>query len=120
MSGRPWTMRELEYLRDHAGDGGKAIARALGRSYRAVRTQAATYGISLRRRWTCPRCGSRATRPLDPRTGWCRACSMEVRRRELEERTREMEEEAEREEAERKARQALYARRSRLRRRGRD
>lgn len=117
MGGRRWTMRELEYLRDHADDGASVVARRLNRTIRSVYDQASRYGISLRRRWACPRCGSRVTRPLDPRTGWCRACSMEVRRRELEERTREMEEEAEREEAERKARQALYARRSRIKRR---
>ena len=46
---RPWTTRELTYMREHAGDGARAIAAALGRTEGAVRRAAHSARISLRR-----------------------------------------------------------------------
>lgn len=42
---RPWSTREIRYLREHAGDGAKEIAKALGRTTEAVKLQARKCGI---------------------------------------------------------------------------
>lgn len=108
-----WTTREIGYLEEHAGDGAAAIAAALGRSKASVKKQAGRYGISLRRRWHCPRCGHSTGKPLSGKTGWCAACTMRQRREGMAEEVRRMEEEARREESEKRARQRLYSRKSR-------
>lgn len=108
-----WTSRDVRYMEEHAHEGAKAVAEALGMSVRSVQSQALRYGVSLRRSWLCPKCGMRSSRPLSGRTGWCSACTKESRRAELEERVREIEEEAMRNEREDRARQRLYARKFR-------
>lgn len=114
--GTTWGTQEIRYLERHAGDGAEAIAEALGRSPEAVRHQANAYGISLRMRWQCPHCGQVTYKPLNGRTGWCHVCTMKARRMELEEEVREVEAEAKRELEERRKRQAIYSRKSRLKR----
>lgn len=71
-----WKQHEVAYLFDHATDGAEAIAEALGRTVRSVEVQASRYGVSLRPRWLCPRCGRSVFTPLSMRTGWCKACSI--------------------------------------------
>ena len=108
-----WTTAEIRYLEDHAHEGAEAVAEALGRSVGSVRVQASRYGVSLSRRWRCPRCGAVTRRPPSPVTGWCENCTKEERRRRIEDEVRELEAEAERAERENRERQRLYARRHR-------
>lgn len=110
---RQWSTRELRYLEEHAGEGAGAVAKALGRSKQSVEVQASRYGISLRKSWLCPKCGMRTSRPLSGRTGWCSVCTKAQRRERMAEEVRELEEEARREEEENRARQCLYSRKSR-------
>lgn len=109
-----WTVREISYLEDHADEGALAIATALGRSAESVKQQAKQRGLSLRRRWYCPRCNRWSFRPLSTRTGWCVLCTKAVRRHLLEEEVREMEDEARRERDEDRRRQAVYSKKNRL------
>ena len=108
-----WTTDEIHYLEEHAGDGAKEIASALGRTEASVRKQAARYGISLRRRWLCPRCGMVTFRPLSARTGFCSNCTKELRRERIADEVRDMEEEARRQQKEDRERQRLYSRKNR-------
>lgn len=108
-----WTTKQIKYLEAHANDGAEAIAEALGRSKQSVEVQASRYGISLRKSWLCPKCGMRTSRPLSGRTGWCSVCTKAQRRERMAEEVRELEEEARREEEENRARQCLYSRKSR-------
>ena len=110
-----WTTAEIRYLEEHANEGAEAIASHLGRSRRSVETQAQRYGISLRKLWMCPKCGRRSSRPLSSRTGWCPVCTKAQRRERMAEEVRELEEEARREEEEDRARQCLYSRKNRAR-----
>ena len=109
-----WTSRDIHYLEEHAHEGAKEIATALGRSAESVKWQASRYGISLRKRWYCPKCGHWSHKPLSMKTGWCAVCTKESRRATLEEEVREMREEARREREEDRRRQALYAQKNRL------
>lgn len=109
-----WTTREIRYMEEHAGDGSRAIAEALGRSDASVRIQASRYGISLKRTWMCPRCGMLVRSPLSAKTGWCQACTKERRRERIAEEVRELEEEVMRNRREDRARQALYSKKSAL------
>ena len=109
-----WTTREIRYLEEHAQDGAESIALALGRSTESVRWQASQYGISLRRKWHCPKCGHWVHKPLNGRTGWCAACSKAQRRERLEQEVAELREEVRREQEEDKKRQALYSQKNRL------
>lgn len=117
---RRWTTGEVRYLDEHAHEGAAAIARALGRSVYSVQQQASTYRISLQIRWHCPRCGHWTRRPLDSRTGWCAVCTKAERRRRYEQEVRELEEEVMREREEDRMRQALYARKCRVKKKRRD
>ncbi len=54
---RQWSTQELKYLEEHAGEGAKAIAKALGRSIDSVKWQAQRCGLSLRKRSQCSHCG---------------------------------------------------------------
>lgn len=108
-----WTSGDIAYLEEHAGDGAESVARALGRTVGSVKMQAQRFGISLRRRWDCPKCGQVTFRPLDRRTGWCRCCTMEEHQRELLEAERVAREEAERHARAHKARNASYNRKRR-------
>ena len=108
-----WTSAEIAYMCEHAAEGADAIAEALGRSYSSVAHQAHRYGVSLKRRWTCPRCGRDTGRPLSTVTGWCYSCTMADRRRSLEDEARRAEEEAQRVRDEKRARQRLYSRKYR-------
>lgn len=104
-----WTTREIKYLEDHADDGATAIADALGRSVRSVESQARRFGLSLRRAWQCSKCGRRVHTPLSSRTGWCVACTRELRNERIAEEVRELQEEVRREEAINRERQRLYS-----------
>lgn len=114
---RPWTSREVRYLEEHAHEGAAEVARALGRTPPAVKFQAHQYGISLRTRWHCPRCGTWVHKPLSDRTGWCRACTLAKRNDELAEEAAQMEEEVRREKEQERRRQAIYARKHRAKKR---
>ena len=105
-----WTTREIRYLEEHAGEGARAIAKALGRSVDSVKWQAAQCGLSLRRRWQCSRCGMQTFKPLNRRTGWCSSCTKEAKAREYARQVQSLEEEAKREERVNKERQRLYNR----------
>lgn len=105
-----WTTREIRYLEEHAGDGAKAIAKALGRSVDSVEWQARQCGLSLRRRWQCSRCGMQTFKPLNRRTGWCSSCTKEAKARDYARQVQSLEEEARREERANKERQRLYNR----------
>lgn len=108
-----WTSSEVRYLEEHAGDGAEAIAKALGKSVKAVKNQAMRYGLSLRKRWLCPKCGRETFKPLSNRTGWCVSCTREQRASEIAEQVRAMEEEVRREDKANKERQRLYSRKYR-------
>lgn len=108
-----WTSSEVRYLEEHAGDGAVAIAEALGKSVKAVKNQAMRYGLSLRKRWLCPKCGRETFKPLSNRTGWCVSCTREQRAAEIAEQVRAMEEEVRREDKANKERQRLYSRKYR-------
>lgn len=110
---RAWTTREVSYLEAHAGEGVKALSVALERPEGAIRAQARRYGLSLRPRWLCPKCGRVTYHPLSMVTGWCCTCTKESRRSQLEEEVRELEEEGRRELEANRARQALYSRKCR-------
>ena len=114
-----WTSRDIRYLEEHAHEGAAAIATALGRSTESVKWQASRYGISLRKKWHCPRCGQWVHKPLSGRTGWCAACTKAQRRTQLEEEVRELREEVRREREEDRKRQALYSQKNRLKKRSR-
>jgi hypothetical protein len=73
-----WKPSEESYLRDHAAEGAQAVAEALGRTVSSVQTQASRMGISLYKRWRCPKCGRYSYRPLTKWSGWCRKCSIEA------------------------------------------
>lgn len=108
-----WTSSEVRYLEEHAGDGAEAIAEALGKSVTAIEVQAHRYGLSLRKRWLCPKCGGETFKPLSSRTGWCVSCTREQRAAEIAEQVRAMEEEVRREDKANKERQRLYSRKYR-------
>ena len=72
-----WKLDEEAYLQAHAGDGAQAIASALGRTVPSVITHASRLGVSLVRRWRCPRCGRDTFSPLVKWSGWCRKCSVD-------------------------------------------
>lgn len=108
-----WTSSEVRYLEEHAGDGAVAIAETLGKSVTAIEVQAHRYGLSLRKRWLCPKCGRETFKPLSNRTGWCVSCTREQRAAEIAEQVRAMEEEARREDKANKERQRLYSRKYR-------
>lgn len=105
-----WTTREIGYLEEHAGEGAEAVAEALGRTVQSVKNQASRYGISLRKRWQCTRCGAITHKPLSAVTGWCSICTKEQRRERIAEEVWQIEEEARREERENRERQRLYSR----------
>lgn len=97
----------------HRADGAEKIARKLGRSVHSVETQASKYGISLRKRYHCPKCGFHSFVPLSASTGWCRSCTLRASREKAESVNRELrkelaEEQRRIEEAEQK-RQKIYA-----------
>lgn len=108
-----WTSSEVRYLEEHAGDGAVAIAEVLGKSVTAIEVQAHRYGLSLRKRWLCPKCGRETFKPLSNRTGWCVSCTREQRASEIAEQVRAMEEEVRREDKANKERQRLYSRKYR-------
>ena len=73
-----WKPHEESYLQEHAGDGAQAIADSLGSTVRSVQCKASSMGISLYRRWHCPKCGHYTFKPLSSWSGWCRRCSIEA------------------------------------------
>lgn len=72
-----WSRWEVDCLVVHAGEGAEAVAQRLGRSVASVQVMASRLGISLARRWECPRCGKVTYLPLSPKTGACRICTVE-------------------------------------------
>lgn len=75
-----WKQWEVTYLFDHCQDGLQAISEKLGRSEASVRNQASRYGVSLRVRHICPKCGEVTHYPISPLKGWCKACCIEASR----------------------------------------
>ena len=112
---RPWTLCEIRYLDEHAQDGAEAVAKALKRSVSSVQVQASRRGLSLAVSWICPRCGARSRAAPNASTGWCPSCTKAARRERIQREVAELEERVAREEAENRKRQALYAKRYRLR-----
>lgn len=78
-----WTTKQIRYLDEHAHEGADEIAEALGKTVKAVQWMASKRGVSLRKRYTCPKCGSVRTVPLNAVTGWCRICTKEEHVRQL-------------------------------------
>ncbi len=75
---RRWTEEDIAYLDGHASDGAEAVALHLGRSVQAIKVMASRRGVSLARSWLCPNCGCRTFFPLVGKTGWCKACTVEL------------------------------------------
>lgn len=109
-----WSSREIAYLEDHAHEGAETIALALGRSVTSVQWQASRYGISLKRRWQCPLCGTWSAKPPSKRTGWCPTCTKARQRENLEREAMELERQVMREREENRKRQAIYSKKNRL------
>ena len=110
-----WTTDEIRYMEEHAGEGAASIAEHLNRTVISVQVQASRQGISLVPKWRCSNCGCLTAKPLNAKTGWCANCTMEARREQIAKDVRELEDEVARRERNEKARQALYSKRSRLR-----
>ena len=111
---RRWSTAEIRYLGEHATEGADAVAAALDRSIGSVTQQAWRYGISLRQKWYCPNCCRWSYKPLHSMTGWCASCTKANARQRLACEVRELEEEVRREQEEDRKRQALYSKKSRL------
>ena len=97
---RQWSTHELMYLEEHAGEGAKAIAKALGRSEDSVKWQAQRCGLSLRKR-------------SHRINGWCIECTKELHMSDLAEQANAMREEAIREKRNNQERQRYYSAKSR-------
>lgn len=110
-----WTTDEIRYMEEHAEEGAASIAEHLNRTVISVQVQASRQGISLVPKWRCSNCGCLTAKPLNAKTGWCANCTMEARREQIAKDVRELEDEVARRERNEKARQALYSKRSRLR-----
>lgn len=110
---RQWSTHELKYLEEHAGEGAKAIAKALGRSVDSVKHMAKKCGLSLRKRSQCPKCGRWTFRPLNRINGWCIECTKELHMSDLAEQASAMREEAVREKRNNQQRQRYYSAKSR-------
>lgn len=108
-----WSKEEIAYLERHASDGAEAVASRLGRSVHAVEVMASRMGVSLRPSWQCPNCGRTTYRPLDQRTGWCKACTIEASHDVAAAKNREIRamirEEEQRIQAAKRRRQAVYS-----------
>ena len=108
-----WRRYEEEYLERHAGDGSIAIAEHLGRTVSSVKSHASRMGISLYKRWFCPKCGKYTYKPLTEWSGWCRRCSIEASADTAAMKNREIRKEVEMEKAaireEERRRQMLYS-----------
>ena len=107
-------------MEEHAGEGAASIAEHLNRTVISVKVQASRQGIFLTPRWRCPNCGCLTAKPLNAKTGWCANCTMEARREQIAKDVRELEDEVARMERNEQARQALYSKRSRLRKKLRE
>lgn len=114
---RQWSTHELKYLEEHAGEGAKAIAKALGRSVDSVKWQAQRCGLSLRKRRQCSNCGRSTFKPLNRMNGWCIECTKELHMSDLAEQANAMREEAIREKRNNQQRQRYYSAKSRARNR---
>lgn len=115
-----WTTDEIRYMEEHAEEGAAAIAEHLNRTVISVKVQASRQGIFLTPRWRCPNCGCLTAKPLNAKTGWCANCTMEARREQIAKDVRELEDEVARRERNEQARQALYSKKSRLRKKLRE
>ncbi len=103
----------MRYLSEHAGDGAVPIAEKLGRSVISVQVKASRMGLSLCRRWLCPRCGHYTYSELVKHTGWCLKCSIDESADTAAMKNKrirmEIAEERRRIEESKKRRQAIYA-----------
>lgn len=72
-----WTVAEIKELEEFSNEGVKALSSRLNRSEASIKMQASRYGISLRPRFYCIKCGKYSYKPLGPNTGWCDACTYE-------------------------------------------
>lgn len=115
-----WSTDEIRYMEEHAGEGAAAIAEHLNRTVISVKVQASRQGILLTPRWRCPNCGCLTAKPLNAKTGWCANCTMEARREQIAKEVRELEDEVARRGRNEQARQALYSKKSRLRKKLRE
>ena len=115
-----WTTDEIRYMEEHAGEGAASIAEHLNRTVISVKVQASRQGIFLTPRWRCPNCGCLTAKPLNAKTGWCANCTMEARREQIAKDVRELEDEVARRKRNEQARQALYSKKSRLRKKLRE
>lgn len=110
---RRWKPDEERYLSEHASDGAAAIAGKLGRSVISVQVKASRMGLSLCRRWLCPRCGHYTYSELVKHTGWCLKCSIDESADTAAMKNKrirmEIAEERRRIEESKKRRQAIYA-----------
>lgn len=110
---RRWKPDEVRYLSEHAGDGAVPIAEKLGRSVISVQVKASRMGLSLCRRWLCPRCGHYTYSELVKHTGWCLKCSIDESADTAAMKNKrirmEIAEERRRIEESKKRRQAIYA-----------
>lgn len=76
----PWTMREIDVMREHCQLGAEGVRRAIlfecgtSRSIRSIESQASRYHMSLRVRPTCPECGVVGVR-LNRQTDLCPRCT---------------------------------------------
>lgn len=103
----------MRYLSEHAGDGAVPIAEKLGRSVISVQVKASRMGLSLCRRWLCPRCGHYTYSEPVSHTGWCLKCSIDESADTAAMKNKrirmEIAEERRRIEESKKRRQAIYA-----------
>jgi hypothetical protein len=86
----------------HAHEGAAGVIEALeeicgvSRSTKSVINHASRMGVSLRTKVICPMCGM-ATVSIDPKTGFCKACTARIRidqtRRRTDEARRELQDE---------------------------
>lgn len=109
---RRWKPDEERYLSEHASDGAAAIAENLGRTVISVQVKASRMGLTLCKRWLCPRCGHYTYSELVKWSGWCRKCSIDESADTAAMKNRqiriEIAEERRRIEESRKRRQAIY------------
>lgn len=110
---RRWKPDEERYLSEHAGDGAVSIAENLGRTVISVQVKASRMGLTLCKRWLCPRCGHYTYSEPVRHTGWCLKCSIDesadtaaMKNREIR---MEIAEERRRIDESKKRRQAIYA-----------
>lgn len=110
-----WTTGQIRYLDENCHEGAEFIAAQLGKSVSAVQVMASRRGVSLKKRYQCPKCGATVANPLNSTTGWCANCTKEERAKRYADELAAEREEVERELRANKERQRLYSQRYRAR-----